>query len=255
MVAIPPKPNMTPEQAFARLQVWYGTQQQAAELRTAEVLERKTLASYYFPEPVEGTNRLPLGGGFDLKMGHSITRKVDEAALENVKVAQARKLKLNLDELFPSKPSLNLTAYRKLNDDQRAFVDTLLDIKVSDTPSLHIVPQADTAGAAAHKAAAEAMAGNAGAPPSPEAGSSAGEVVHAYTIVEDAEQAQPGHYYTDGEGNWWCLSDDVEWEGVEDAELVASLEAQVAVVEDPPPEPEKPARKRRARKTAKAGEA
>lgn len=244
MVAIPPKPDMTPEQAFARLQVWYGTQQKVAELKTTEVLERKTLAQFYFPEPEEGTNRLPLGGGFDLKMGHTISRKVDEAALENVKVAQAKKLKLNMDELFPMKPTLNLTAYRKLSDDQRAFVDTLLDIKESETPALQIVPQADTAGAAGHKAAAEAMAA---ATPPP-----AGEVVHAYTVVEDAEKAEPGHYYTDGEGNWWCLSDDMEWEGVEDTELVASLEAQVAMVEDPPPAPAKPARKRRASKKAAA---
>lgn len=242
MVAIPPKPDMTPEQAFARLQVWYGTQQKVNELKTAEVLERKTLAAFYFPQPEEGTNRLPLGGGFDLKMGHSITRKVDEAALENVKVAQAKKLKLNLDELFPSKPTLNLTAYRKLNDDQRAFVDTLLDIKESETPALHIVPQADTAGAAGHKAAAEALAQQ----------DAPGEVVHAYTVVEDAEAAEPGNYYTDGEGNWWWLSDAVEWEGVEDEELVASLEAQVAMVEDPPPAPAKPVRKRRASKKAAA---
>lgn len=247
MVAIPPKPDMTPEQAFARLQLWYSTQQKVAELKTTEVLERKTLARFYFPEPEEGTNRLPLGGGFDLKMGRSITRKVDEAALENVKVAQAKKLKLNMDELFPMKPTLNLTAYRKLSDDQRAFVDTLLDIKESETPALHIVPQADTAGAAGHKAAAEAMGGV-------HAGSAipSHEVVHAYTVVEDAEKAEPGHYYTDGEGNWWCLSDDMEWEGVEDTELVASLEAQVAMVEDPPPAPAKPARKRRASKKAAA---
>lgn len=247
MVAINPKPDMTPEQAFARLQVWYGQQQKLAEAKVSEVLERKALAAFYFPEPVEGTNRLALGGGFDLKMGYSITRKVDEAALENVKASQAKKLKLNLDELFPTKPTLNLTEYRKLNDEQRAFVDTLLDIKPSDTPALHIVPQADTEGAAAHKAAAEAGNADAGASASPAAGSPAtGEdVVNAYTIVEDAEQAQPGHYYTDGDGNWWCLSDGNEWEAVEDDELVASLEAQVAMANDPPPAPEKPKRTRR----------
>lgn len=229
MTAIPPKPDMTQEQAFARLQAWYGTQQKLADLKTAEVLERKGLASFYFPAPEEGTNRLPLGGGFDLKLEHTITRKVDEAALDNVKATQAKKLKLNLDLLFPTKPTLSVTEYRKLTDEQRAFVDTLLDIKESETPGLKIVPQADVEGHAAHKAAAEAA-----------------NVVLAYTIVETAEDAEEGNYFTDGEGNWWVLEangEELAWAEV-DEETVASLEAQVAMVEDTPA-PAKPKRTRR----------
>lgn len=234
MVAIPPQPTMTPEQAFARLQGWYQQKQALNDAKVSEVLERKTLGAFYFPEPAEGTNRLPLGGGFDLKLDHTITRKVDVAALDNVKASDVKKHKLNLDTLFPSKPSLSVTEYRKLSPAQRAFVDTLLDITESETPALAIVPQADTEGAAGHKAAAEAQA--------------APEVTYAHTIVMDATEAGLGDYFTDGNGNWWQLVEGGEdgsfWMEETDVNLFAVLEGQLAAMQAPVEAPAKPKRTR-----------
>lgn len=155
MVQIPEQQALTPEQAFERLQVWFGMQQQLGDLKTAEVLARKLLSTFYFPNPEEGTNRIELGGGFDLKLDHKVNRTVDEAALLQVTAEQVKTLKLPMGDLFEQKWELRTGAYRTLDAKQRKFVDALLDIK-EGTPSLSIVPVADREGQAKHKATAEA---------------------------------------------------------------------------------------------------
>lgn len=155
MTQIPEQVTLTPEQAYEQLQKWFQQQQQLTVLKTAEVLERKRMAGFYFPQPREGSNRLDLGGGYDLKLDFAYSRNVDEAALDAAKAADFRKLHIDKEDLFPLKPTLNLKAYRKLSDAQRAFVDELLDTKEA-TPQLHIVPQAEKDAPAEEAAAAPA---------------------------------------------------------------------------------------------------
>lgn len=134
--------ELTPEQAYARLQLWYQKQAQLAELKTEETLLRKELSGFYFHRPVEGVNRMDLGGGFDLKLDHGYDYKVDEAALDAVKAADVKRLKLDMDALIEYKPVLSLRAFRRLDAEQYKFVIGFLDVK-EKTPQLHIVPQAD----------------------------------------------------------------------------------------------------------------
>lgn len=141
MTLIPEQNAMTPEQAFENLQKWWQSQQQLIALKAAEILARKDLVKFYFANPREGTNRLDLGGGFDLKLDFGYDRKVDEAALDAAKASEFKKLGLSKDDLFVYKPALNLKAYRKLNAVQRAFIDELMDVKET-TPQLHIVQRA-----------------------------------------------------------------------------------------------------------------
>ena len=155
MTQIPDQQALSPEQAFEELQKWWQQQKQLAILKLNEVLARKRMSTFYFPTPREGTNRLDLGGGYDLKLDYSYTRNVDEAALDSAKAADFRKLKIDKDELFPLKPTLNLKAYRGLSDAQRAFVDELIETKES-TPQLHIVKQAEVEAAVEGEAAAPA---------------------------------------------------------------------------------------------------
>lgn len=136
------KQDMTPEQAYAQLQLWFQKQAQLAELKTEEILLRKDLSAFYFRKPVEGVNRLDLGGGFDLKLDFGYDYKVDEAALNSVKQADIKRLKLDLDSLVTYKPELSITAFRKLNAEQEKFVLGFLDIK-EKTPRLQIIPQAE----------------------------------------------------------------------------------------------------------------
>lgn len=205
MVDIPPQQQMTPEQAFQRLQEWYQKQAQLKTLKTHEHLERTALSTFYFNDPREGTNRLDIGGGFDLKLVHGFNYKVNEEDLDNVKAADIKKHKLPWDDLFDYKPTLNMKTYRSLSAEQKAFVDQYLDIKPA-SPQLEIVPVADRDGQAAHAAAAEA--GNAAASGStPETDTSDSS---AFEVVLEAESAEPGQFYYDGE-SWWVLGEDIEW--------------------------------------------
>jgi hypothetical protein len=218
---------------FQRLQVWYNAQAELKAARDREAAERRALSGYFFTDPAEGTNRLDIGGGYDLVMKRGISRSVDEAALENVTASKAKKLKLNLDELFPTKPVLNVTAYRELTDEQRLFVDSLLTIKDDGLPGLSIQQRAEPAPVVPAVPVAPT------APPPPP------------TIVENAEDAEPGNYYTDGERNWWQLNADNEWDEVSTPSAVDVLEAfRAGEYEDMPPAPPAPKKGRGRRKKA-----
>lgn len=226
MAKIPEEQSLTPEQAFERLQVWYGMQQQLATLQPAEVLARKTIAGFYFPNPEEGTNRFPIGGGFELKLIHKINRKVDEAALLQVTAAQVKALNLPMGDLFEQKWELRTGAYRTLNDAQRKFVDALLEIN-EGTPSVEIVPVANREGQAAHANAADAAA-------------AANAPKYDINTGEEADTT-PGQYFKDSEGVWWVLDSD-EWLEIENLKTLEELEAQIA-------KPAKKPRKPRAKKS------
>jgi hypothetical protein len=212
-------PTMTPESAYARLQAWYIKQQELSTLKVAEVLDRKDLAAYYFTAPREGTNRLDIGGGYELKLDHKFNYKVDEGAVDNVAASEIKNRKLPWDDLFDYKPTLNMKTYRKLTAEQKAFVDGLLEI-TDATPALSIVPAADTAGQQKHVEAARA------------------EVqlqVVAFVEVQDPDDAQPGNYYCDDEGQWWHVKEDGEWEHSIDPNTIVTTDA---------PAPAKPKRTR-----------
>lgn len=221
MATIPEQPQITPEQMFERLQVWYGMSDQLAQLKTAEVLARKDLAAYYFPTPTEGTNRMDLGQGFDLKLDHKVNRVVDEAALNALggdakALKEIEKLAIPMGDLFVQKWELKLGAYRSLDDAQRKFVDKLLDIK-EGTPGLSIVPKADTAGQAAHVAAAEAAAAQAGP-----------ELKFDINTGKE-EDTQEGQYFRDADSVWWLLEGE-EWLEVTTMSTLEELEAQLTAM-------------------------
>lgn len=212
---------LTPETAFARLQAWFVESQELKELKQKEVIHRKELSAFYFTAPREGTNRLDLGQGYDLKLDFSYNYKVDEAELDNVAASQIKKLKLPWDDLFVFKPELSVSTYRKLTPEQKAFVDTLLVI-TDATPQLAIVPQTGT---------------RTDVPVTPAAPAPAATELH---IVEDMDEAVCGSYYEDGEGQWWLCT-------VFDP---ATQERDWEQVEDPRAPVEKPKRKPRTKKGA-----
>jgi hypothetical protein len=204
---IPEQQPLTPEQAFAQLQVWYGKKQELANLKASEVLLRKDMATFYFPSPNVGTNRLDIGGGYDLKLVFKYNISVDEAAVDQVTAAQIKKHKLPWEELFVYKPSLVRGVYDALTEDQRKFVDKLLNIKDA-TPDLDIVPRANYEAAQAHAEAAVAEQRILG--------------------VDDPDDAKPGDYYEDGEGQWWLALENGEWTQCADPNLEAAPEAPPA---------------------------
>lgn len=140
MTTIPDPTPLTPEQAYVDLQKWWQQQQQLKTLKFLEHNARVRMVEFYFPTPREGTNNIDMGGGYNLTLAHTFDYNVDEAAFNSAKASDFKKLKIDRDALFVMKPALSLKAYRKLTEEQRAFVDELLDIK-PNSPQLHIVPK------------------------------------------------------------------------------------------------------------------
>lgn len=138
MVAIPEQPQLTFEQKKEQLQAWYLLKQSLTNIRNQEMPLRKYIAKIFVPEPVEGTNRADLQDGFDLILKHNFTRSVDAAALD-ASTTELRKAKVKVDELFEYKPTLVLSAYRTLTEEQRLLVDAVLVID-EGAPSIEIGP-------------------------------------------------------------------------------------------------------------------
>lgn len=135
--------DLTEETAVtpAELSKWYLLKKQLAEVKTAESLMRSRIAKFFFPTLDEGTNTHPLkdGTGANLKMVHTIDRKVNEGELEALKAAIAaaaddeksnlKGVEFEWDKLIVWKPELKIGEYRKLSEAQREIFDRVLVVK------------------------------------------------------------------------------------------------------------------------------
>lgn len=135
--------DLTEETAVtpAELSKWYLLKKQLGEVKSAEAMMRSRIAKFFFPTPDEGTNTHPLkdGTGANLKMVHTIDRKVDEGELEALKAAMAAAaenpednlhgLELDFSKLVVWKPELKIAEYRKLTEAQQQVFDRVLVVK------------------------------------------------------------------------------------------------------------------------------
>lgn len=144
----------TPPVTQEELVEWFTLKEQLSALKTKEMLMRSRIYKYYFKDPKEGTNNLPLedGTGAVLKAGRVIDRKVDEGQLQAMMQAQHAAIEANkagaampmdmpvLDfgKLVKWKPELSIRDYRALTDNERRFFEQCLIIK-DGSPSLEIV--------------------------------------------------------------------------------------------------------------------
>lgn len=99
---------------------------------------RKMISSLAFPNPAEGTTNLDLPAGWKLKLQYKLDRKVDEAAL-GAAIIELQKMLVNTDGLIARKPTLIVSAYRELTEEQRKVLDQALEIKPA-SPVLELVP-------------------------------------------------------------------------------------------------------------------
>lgn len=104
-----------------------------AQAREMEI--RRQLAPYFFPNPVEGTQHVERDG-FEVALKHTLTRKLDEAALSHVMPQLPVEFR-NVGVLINYKPALVMDGYRALNDDQRLIFDEALTIS-EGAPALEI---------------------------------------------------------------------------------------------------------------------
>lgn len=121
----------------ADLERWYVLQEELARKRNEEQLLRQKIFNGMFNDPVEGTNNLDLADGYVLKGKRVINRTVDEAAFKS-SIEELAKNGIRTDEIVKYKPELVTSAYRKLTEEQRHLMDTVLIIK-DGMPGLEIV--------------------------------------------------------------------------------------------------------------------
>lgn len=113
-------------------------QQKLATLKSQESLLRSKIFKGLFPNPVEGTNSVPLGTeGWVIKAKHTISRSPDIALL-TAKAPELRAAGIVLEDVIRTKPELATGEYRKLTDEQRHLMDQVLEIKPG-SPALEIV--------------------------------------------------------------------------------------------------------------------
>lgn len=132
------------------LVVWQDMKSRLAALKEEEMTLRKRIYAQYFPEPVEGTNKTPLAGGWILKANRVIERKVDIGALQAMSTqgGPLHEAGINPNVLIKWVPELDIKPYRLLTEKQRLLFDQALVIK-DGSPQVEIALPAAAAKAAA----------------------------------------------------------------------------------------------------------
>lgn len=119
------------------LVIWNEMQVQLKKLKDEEMALRRRIFATYFPNPVEGTNNVPLAQDWILKATYPITRDIDIGALQALspKLVEAA---ISVDKLIQYKPSLIIKEYRTLTAEQNHLFDQCLVIKPG-SPALEII--------------------------------------------------------------------------------------------------------------------
>lgn len=119
------------------LNEWYTLKAEKARIEARERMLRARIVKYYFPTPVEGTNKSDLGNGYSLKLTHKLDRKVDIAMLTNI-APEFRNRGGNIDDVIEAKPQLRLANYRKLSPELAEIFDQCIETKPG-SPQLEFV--------------------------------------------------------------------------------------------------------------------
>lgn len=132
MVQIPE--NMV---TLADIERWYTVQEKLSKLKNEEQLLRQKIFKGIFLDPKEGTNSVELGDGFVIKGKRVINRTVDDAAYK-ASIEELAKAGIPTDEIVRYKPELVISTYRKLTEEQKHIMDTVLIVK-DGMPALEII--------------------------------------------------------------------------------------------------------------------
>ncbi len=120
------------------LNAWSEMQRQLGALKSAEMLLRTKIFKGLFPNPVEGTNSVPLGTeGWLIKAKYPINRKPDVALL-TARAPELRAAGIVLEDVIRTVPELSTGEYRKLTEEQRKLLDQVMEVKPG-SPALEIV--------------------------------------------------------------------------------------------------------------------
>jgi len=112
---------------YDEVSAWKKITDKIAPLVAEEKELRKKLCEKWFKSPREGTNKIVLGFGKELKMTYMITRKLDEAALDAASLAKLIDPEL-VGQVVKYKPSVSVSGWKELSPDQRSkFKDIITE--------------------------------------------------------------------------------------------------------------------------------
>jgi hypothetical protein len=115
---------------------WFAVAARLAADKVREMELRKKIFGFFFQAPEEGVNNVPMSEGWVMKGTYKIDRKPKEELLAT-HAEELAAANLPLKDLIKLTPSLSVTAYKKLTDEQRKVFDKVLEIKPG-APSLEI---------------------------------------------------------------------------------------------------------------------
>ena len=116
---------------------WFKLTGNLKQLKAEESDLRKNIFEKVFTSPKEGINKIPLQGGWQLEANVPYTRTIDKAAFVAIQ-QQLIQNGIKTDVLVEMKPSLVLSVYRKLSDDQKLMFNQCLTTK-QGSPSFKII--------------------------------------------------------------------------------------------------------------------
>lgn len=120
-----------------KLEQWHQVRAEAAKLAEQEKELRVEIFGIAFPTPEEGSkyNKLDLGDGYMLQGDYKINRRVDEAALDEVRKKMDP---VAFGRLFRFKPDLIKAGLKDISEEQLLIASAAI-IAAPGTPSLEIV--------------------------------------------------------------------------------------------------------------------
>lgn len=127
----PPPPRIDDDQLVRE---WEDSKRRLADAQAHEMRCRLALASK-IANPREGVNDLVIDPTLTVKVKHVINRTVDPAAVEHVKLELPEPYR---SQLFPYKPGLDMTLYRKLTDAQLLIVSDAV-VSKPGVPQIEVV--------------------------------------------------------------------------------------------------------------------
>lgn len=130
---------MTPQEAQKAFEDWQRAVDALAQWKAYELSLRRIVGEYYFPDArPDGHHTLKLAEGWSLTFDTKMNRTLENKRGETSKVASQLPPEV-AEKTIGWKPSLKMTGYKKLTDEQKALVDSVMTSKPG-TPTLTLVP-------------------------------------------------------------------------------------------------------------------
>ena len=129
---------MTREELFSKIGRWNELQIQLSSIKDQEMKLRLEIFAECFPSPTEGSNTVDMPEGWKLKGTYKLTRSLDEAALPAA-LAELHKHKVSTDLLVTYKPSLSVSAFKKLDSKWQKILEQAM-VTTPGAPTIELVP-------------------------------------------------------------------------------------------------------------------